>query len=280
MVRLAVVPLSLRVWSSTPGVWAWGAVMTPLDLVKLDTIMRLTRGSSAVAIGLIDGPVALQHPGLSHARVTVANERYGGTCGSTGDPTCRHGTAVAGILVARRGSRAPAICPACALVVHPIFGTFINGRAAVPEATPDELAEAIRSCVAAGARVLNLSVAIARPSMRQHAALGEALDHAARRGVIVVAAAGNQGSIGSSVITRHPVVIPVTAGDRNGRPVGGSNMGMSIGRRGLGTPGSRRSIVPPNLDAWAAYQSLAARLGHPRGGDNRAEGRKSTRAGD
>jgi len=52
-----------------------------------------------------------------------------------------------------------------------------------------------------------------------------------------VAAAGNQGVIGSSAITRHPWVIPVVASNLQGRPVGGSNLGGAIGRRGLMAPG-------------------------------------------
>ena len=53
----------------------------------------------------------------------------------------------------------------------------------------------------------------------------------------MVAAAGNQGTVGSSVITRHPWVIPVIACDLQGRPTTESNLGSSIGRRGLAAPG-------------------------------------------
>ena len=40
-------------------------------------------------------------------------------------------------------------------------------------------------------------------------------------------------------ITRHPWVIPVIACDREGRPIGQSNLGNSIGRRGLRAPGDQ-----------------------------------------
>jgi hypothetical protein len=49
------------------------------------------------------------------------------------------------------------------------------------------------------------------------------------RGVLFVAAAGNQGALGSSVITRHPWLIPVVACDRSGRVMAVSNLGASIG---------------------------------------------------
>jgi subtilisin family serine protease len=69
--------------------------------------------------------------------------------------------------------------------------------------------------------------------------MGEALDHAARRSVLIVVAAGNQGTIGSTVITGHPWVIPVVACDLRGKPVNESNLGHSIGRRGLRAPGDQ-----------------------------------------
>ena len=82
-----------------------------------------------------------------------------------------------------------------------------------------------------------LSLALAQPSTKGEQALEEALNQAARRSVIVAAAAGNQRTLGSSAITRHPWVIPVVACDLRGRPMNESNLGSSIGRRGLSAPG-------------------------------------------
>jgi subtilisin family serine protease len=107
----------------------------------------------------------------------------------------------------------------------------------MPSATPQELAAAIFECVDAGARVINLSLALAQPSTKGEQALEEALDLALRRGVLIAAAAGNQGTLGTSSITRHPWVIPVVACDPQGRPINESNLGNSIGMRGLSAPG-------------------------------------------
>ncbi len=82
-----------------------------------------------------------------------------------------------------------------------------------------------------------MSLALAQPSTRGEEALEEALNQAVRRGVLVVAAAGNQGTLGSSAITRHPWVIPIVACDLRGRPINESNLGSSIGRWGLSAPG-------------------------------------------
>jgi subtilisin family serine protease len=53
--------------------------------------------------------------------------------------------------------------------------------------------------------MLNLSVTLAHLSFTGQRELEEALDYAARRGVIAVAAAGNQAAVGSSAILAIPV---------------------------------------------------------------------------
>ena len=211
--------------------------MNPLDLVKLKPLMELTSGRPEVTIGLIDGPIALSNPALAAENIREIPGSISGTCSQFESAACGHGTFVAGILCGRRSSAAPAICPNCTMLVRPIFSETASVNSEMPNATPDELAAAIIDCIEAGAHVLNLSVALAQPSSKGERELEEALDYAARCGVIIVAAAGNQGAIGSSVITRHPWVIPVAACDTYGRPINLSNLGNSIGRRGLSAPG-------------------------------------------
>jgi subtilisin family serine protease len=208
-----------------------------LDLVELSPLMARTSGRPEIAIGLIDGPVALDHPDLAAENIREVRGSLPAACADAGDAACAHGTFVAGILLARRGSPAPAICPGCSLLVRPIFAEApINGEE-MPSATAEELSGAIVDVIDAGARVINLSVALQGASPRGERGLREALDFALRRGVVVVAAAGNQRSVGSSAITRHPWVIPVVAYDRRGRPMDLSNLGASIGRCGLGALG-------------------------------------------
>jgi subtilisin family serine protease len=281
-------------------------------MIRLTQLMGLGSGSRDVVIGLLDGPVATDHPDLASESIGGAPGTMGCGCSQAGSTACLHGTFVAGILCAKRGSAAPAICPGCTLVVRPIFEERTSsGNGALPSASPEQLAAAITEVVDAGARVINLSAAFDQPSTMDERLLVEALDHAARRGVIVVAAAGNQGTLGSSSITRHPWVIPVVGCDLHGRPMGQSNLGSSAGRRGLMAPGEgvtslgaegkpltlggtsiaapfvtgtiallwsafpeagavevksavtgvgyarrRTTVVPPMLDAWAAYQVM------------------------
>jgi subtilisin family serine protease len=284
--------------------------MEPLDLVKLTALMARTNGSPEVKIGLIDGPVATQHTGFAGEHLREISGNNGAACTQTNSTACLHGTFVAGILAAKRNSPAPAICPNCTLLVRPIFAETTSGSEQMPSTSPKELAAAIIECIDAGAQVINLSLALAQPSTQGEQTLGEALNQAVRRGVIVVAAAGNQSTLGSTTITRHPWAIPVVGCDLRGRPTNESNLGNSIGRRGLSAPGEgitsldakgqsrtlggtsvavpfvtgtiallwsefpnataaqiklavvqastprRASVVPPLLDAGAAYQIL------------------------
>jgi subtilisin family serine protease len=212
--------------------------MDPLELVKLTALMERSSGSPEVKIGLIDGPVVTQHPDLAGEHLREISGNSGAACTQANSTACLHGTFVAGILSAKRNSPAPAICPGCTFLIRPIFSEATTGREQIPSATPQELAAAISECIDGGARVINLSLALAQPSTKGEQALEEALNQAIKRGVIVVAAAGNQGTLGSSAITRHPWVIPVVSCDLRGRPMNESNLGSSIGRRGLSAPGN------------------------------------------
>ena len=160
-----------------------------------------------------------------------------GACTRADSIACMHATFVAGVLSARRGSAAPAICPACTLLLRPIFAETVSDDRQMPSATPRDLAEAIIDSVNAGARVINLSSALLQTAIGAESNLEGALNYAAHRGAIVVAAAGNQGTVGSSPITRHSWVIPVAACNLEGRPLNESNLGKSIAGRGLKAPG-------------------------------------------
>jgi subtilisin family serine protease len=285
------------------------ATSQPLALVNLAPLMEISSGNPETTIALIDGPVGTTHPDFAGVNIREIPGRQSGSCERAASFACTHGTFVAGILCAKRGSSAPAICPDCTLLVRPIFLETISANEQMPSATPQELAAAIVDSVDAGANVINLSAALTQASAKGERELEMALDYSARRGVSVVAAAGNQGAVGSSVITRHPSVIPVIASDLRGRPLSYSNLGKSIGRRGLSAPGEgitsltfngrpasggtsaaapfvtgtiallrslfpqatmaavksaiisasggrRAALVPPLLDAWAAYQLM------------------------
>jgi subtilisin family serine protease len=230
-----------------------------LEVARLLPLMARTTGRPEVTIGLIDGPVAKSHPDFESQNIRELPAVNGGSCALASSAACKHGTFVAGILSARRGSAAPAIFPDCTLLVRPIFPERNSGNGDLPGASPQELASAIVETIDAGARIINLSAALAQPSVKGEGAVNSALDYAAQRTVMVVAAAGNHGVVGSSVITRHPWVIPVAGCDLQGRPQSQTNLGSSIGRRGLLAPAEAiTSLGPEGEPATFGGTSVAA----------------------
>src|SRR5262245_17862359 len=114
--------------------------MDPLDLVNLTALMERNSGDPELKIGLIDGPLVTQHPDLASEHVREIPANNGGACTQINSAACLHGTFVAGILSARRGSVAPAICPNCTLIVRPIFPETKAANGEMPSASPEELA--------------------------------------------------------------------------------------------------------------------------------------------
>jgi Subtilase family len=282
-----------------------------LDLVGLMPLMRLSQGARDVVIALLDGPVATSHPDLADESITTVHGRE--SCTDSTTAVCAHGTFVAGVLAAKRGAPAPAICPGCTILVYPIFHEGHHGDWR-PSATVAELAEGVTEAVAAGAQLINVSAAVTGTSAKGERELQWALNQASDRGAVVVAAAGNEAEMKGSVLTRHPWVVPVAACTARGWPLASNNLSNSIGRRGLAAPGEavvslspltrsavsggtsvaapfvtgaialllsefpdvpagavrwaathattvrRRSIVPPLLNAWAAYAAVTTVL--------------------
>lgn len=106
-----------------------------------------------------------------------------------------------------------------------------------------DLARGIRFAVARGARVVSVSATV--PA--QDGELADAVGEAARRGVLVVAAAGNDQADLDQFPT-YPAALPapnlvaVAAVDREGRPTGGTNVGrhaVDVAAPGLEVPSRR-----------------------------------------
>jgi hypothetical protein len=113
--------------------------MSPLDLVRLAELMEKSFGNPEVGIGLIDGPIAVDHPALNSTNIREIPSGLLGSCSKLGSTACKHGTFVAGILLGRRGSATQAICPGCTLLSRSIFSEVSSPNDLSPIATPNEL---------------------------------------------------------------------------------------------------------------------------------------------
>jgi hypothetical protein len=198
-----------------------------------------TRGATAIRVAVIDGPYDITALSLilAHAPVNLGD----GSCGINPNGACDHGTFVMGLLGARRDALIPGICPDCELLHVPLF---VDEGA--PQASVAELANAIVVAVAAGARLINLSLAILGDDARVHRELAAALDRAEASGAVVVAAAGNQGRLAMGQLLLHPVTIPVVSVDAAGRALPDCNYGPLISRRGVAAFGHEARGYAPN----------------------------------
>ncbi|HEY4921282.1 MAG TPA: S8 family serine peptidase [Xanthobacteraceae bacterium] len=183
-----------------------------------------------LVVAVIDGPYdagALSRV-LAHTPVSLGS----GTCNINPNRACDHGTFIVGMLGAREDALIPGLCPDCKLLHVPLF---IDANS--PSATVDDLAVAIRNAVAAGARLINLSLAILGTESEYHPGLAAALNVAEASGAVLLVAAGNQGRVAMGQLLSHPVAVPVVAVDASQRLLPESNFGPTISRRGVAALG-------------------------------------------
>jgi Subtilase family/PatG C-terminal/PatG Domain len=188
-------------------------------------------GSPEVAIAVIDGPY--DAAGLSKVLARPPISLGNGVCEPGRDSACEHGTFIIGLLGARRDAPIPGFCADCTLFHIPLFSDDDRNEVEVPE-----LAAAIERAVEAGARLINLSLAVLGNDNDFDAALGSVLDRAYTAGVLIVTAAGNQGQLLGSQLVLHPATIPVVAADAQGRILPFSNLSPEMARRGVAAFGS------------------------------------------
>jgi subtilisin family serine protease len=184
--------------------------------VGVSSAWNVTRGSQNVTVAVIDTGVDASHPELRGSFVPGYD-----LIGNDADPNDEqgHGTAVAGIIAARskNGRDQAGLCPACSLMAVRVLGADGYG-------TTSTIADGMVRAVNAGARVLNLSLGSTGTTDTEAEAVTYALD----RGVVVVAAAGNDGRNDVLYPAAFPGVIGVAATDERDRLYPWSNRGGAV----------------------------------------------------
>ena len=199
-------------------------------------------GTTEVCIAVVDGPVDLTHPSLAGSAVEAVGDdalRLG-----TNDPAAAHGTAVASIIFGQAGTAVEGVAPGSRGLVIPVFATSADG--VLQPAEQSTLARAIDIVVERGADVINISAGQLEPSGAAEPALAEAARHARESGVIVVAAAGNEGCDCLHVPAALPDVIAVGALDHAGVPLDISNWGQGYLGHAVMAPGQDIPVATPD----------------------------------
>jgi cyanobactin maturation PatA/PatG family protease len=200
-----------------------------------------TLGDHNVTIAVIDGPADLRHPCFAGASLEQIPADGSASCAVAGPESCSHGTHVASIIFAQHGkvNGLLGIAPRCRGVLIPLFRDDPNLRGRVLPASQSDLARAIYLALRHGAHIINVSGGQLSHRGQADPPLAEAVRRCVEQGVLVVAAAGNDGCDCSHVPAMLPGVLAVGALSGDGSPSVFSNYGQAYQRNGLLAPGYR-----------------------------------------
>lgn len=188
-------------------------------------------GDERIRIAVLDGPVDLDHPCFAGALLSVV-ETQAGNAGD--DAALAHGTHVASIIFGQPGSPVAGIAPRCSGLIVPIFSARDSGGLGCSQL---DLARAILLSLEHGADIINISGGQLTPSGEPDPLLASAIETCARRNVLIVAAAGNDGCACLHVPAAAPSVLAVGAMDAEGMPLESSNWGAAYRNQGILAPG-------------------------------------------
>lgn len=186
-----------------------------------------------------DRPViALVDTGVSTAAINSAwllpGQNYANPAADTED-RINHGTAVASTILGCESAGVEGLAAGCCYVVP-----LVVADADQSSVTPETLAKAIRDAVDVyGADIINVSLGIKKDDK----ALRKAVEYAEKQGVLVVAAAGNDGNEDLFYPAAYETVLAVGSHDRNGRVSAFSQRNGTV------------DLLAPGEDVWFASNS-------------------------
>lgn len=210
-------------------------------------------------IGLIDTGVMATHPALAANRVTQRGFAGPARIGA-------HGTAVASLLAGRSGDFSGAL-PGATLFVADIYGQSAAGGSST------SLAQALAWMVENAVPVVNISLVGPRNILVQ-----TAVARAQARGVILVAAVGNDGPAAAALFpASYPGVVGVTAVTARGRvlPEAGRGAQVDLTAQGMdmaaaGMDGGYVGVRGTSFAAPLVAGLIASDLGNRRGEESSA----------
>lgn len=230
----------------------------PVDSIPgIADLWQHGRGHAGVCIAVLDGPVDTAHPCFAGADlIAPASVAAAGADAAAGGHAARHGTHIASLVFGQHGraqhgkheiDAVRGVAPGCRGLLLPIFATSGGAGAARDGRTCSQLdvARAIERACDQGAHIINISAGQWSASGEAHPVLVRAIERALAAGVVIVAAAGNDGCACVHVPGAVAGVLPVGAMDEHGEPLAESNWGPAYHGRGLLAMGqSLRGAAP------------------------------------
>jgi hypothetical protein len=183
----------------------------------------------APLIGLIDTGINLKHEALKEQAIELVPRSAGHAEASLQE----HGTAIAVLLVGRPDSQTPGLLPQAKIVA---VDAFYRDGGTADRTDVMSLVAAIEALAERGVQVMNMSL-----SGPANEVLQKAIAAAQAKGIVIVAAAGNNGAGAEpSYPAAYAGVIAVTAVDQD----------LKVYRRA--TQGAYVDLAAPGVNVWTA----------------------------
>nr|WP_307788286.1 type VII secretion-associated serine protease mycosin [Streptomyces actinomycinicus] len=232
-----------------------------LSGLHLEEAWRTTKGQG-VTVAVLDTGVDADHPDLA-GNVLQAKDMIGFGARRYDRTWARHGTAMAGIIAGHghgpgHGEGVLGVAPeARILPVRVILEDGDPARTKARTTRGNALADGIRWAADHGADVINLSLGDDSDSAHPEPSEDEAVQYALKKGVVVVASAGNGGDKGDHVSypAAYPGVIAATAVDRYGTRASFSTRRWYAA---VSAPGVDIVIADPDHEYYQGWGTSAA----------------------
>jgi thermitase len=218
--------------------------------IFLEQAQQYSMGDPSVVVAVLDTGVWLGHPEFAGALLPGrdfvdildgAGKFFGDYLDADDDPTdaVGHGTHVTGILVARGSDMPKGVVPKCRILPVRVLGALRQGEKRVGAGLVDNINVAIKWAVDRGATIINMSLGVRNTGGGlPHQ---DVVDYATRKGVTIVAAAGNDGQEVLYYPGALPHVIAVGAVDEQGQVAPFSTFGRHV------------SFVAPGTNIYSSY---------------------------
>jgi subtilisin family serine protease/fibronectin type 3 domain-containing protein len=214
-----------------------------LPKINVPQAWDVTQGTAGATVAIIDGGVDVTHPDLKDNIISPYNAVNGTTTLVADD----HGTHVAGIVAAaiNNGAGIAGVAPKTEIMPIDVF----NGAAL---ASISDIASGIYYAADHGAKIINMSLG----SQTYSEALETAVNYAYSKGVLLVAAAGNNGTSTPVYPAAFNNVISVSASNSSDQITSWSSFGAYID---IAAPGEDiYSTTPSNTYSYGSGTSMAS----------------------
>jgi subtilisin family serine protease len=220
------------------------------EAIHLEEAQQFTKGDPSIVVAVLDTGVWLNHtefkdrllPGRDFVDILDGAGKFlGDYLDADDDPTdaVGHGTHVTGILVARGAAMPKGVVPRCRILPVRVLGALKQGDRSVGAGLVDNINNAIKWAIDRGATIINMSLGV------RHTGGGlphqDVIEYARRKGVTVIAAAGNDGTEALYYPGAFPHVIAVGAVDARGEVAPFSTYGRQV------------SFVAPGTEIYSTF---------------------------